>query len=251
MKNEIAKDIVEDLVRPTSKSIGNNIGLAVDGVMGWIGYWGKKQAIKREEYLEKYKQKIAENIYKIPENQLKEPSTRILGPAIEASKFFIEEEEFREIFAKLISSECDVNMSKFVHPSFVDIIKQLSSLDARLLKMFGYCSTFPCVEIYEKHCDGAITPCKYLLLDFKEYNNIFSPEEEIQLTKSVDNLSRLGLMIKNKNVIELNYEYNLFKDHWIYKSMEEKINIDSTIKLRKYRIELTEFGKDFAKCCFQ
>ena len=40
---EVGKETVSDLVRPTSKSIGDNIGLLVDGVMGWLGYWGKKQ----------------------------------------------------------------------------------------------------------------------------------------------------------------------------------------------------------------
>ena len=44
---EVGKETVSDLVRPTSKSIGDNIGLLVDGVMGWLGYWGKKQKIKR------------------------------------------------------------------------------------------------------------------------------------------------------------------------------------------------------------
>lgn len=34
----LAKDVAEDLVRPTSKSIGENMGLLVDGVMGWLGY---------------------------------------------------------------------------------------------------------------------------------------------------------------------------------------------------------------------
>ena len=45
---EVGKETVSDLVRPTSKSIGDNIGLLVDGVMGWLGYWGKKQKIKRD-----------------------------------------------------------------------------------------------------------------------------------------------------------------------------------------------------------
>ena len=45
---DVGKNVAEDLVRPTSKSIGENLGLLVDGVMGWLGYWGEKQAIKRE-----------------------------------------------------------------------------------------------------------------------------------------------------------------------------------------------------------
>ena len=47
---DVGKNVAEDIVRPTSKSIGENLGLLVDGVMGWLGYWGQKQEIKREAY---------------------------------------------------------------------------------------------------------------------------------------------------------------------------------------------------------
>ena len=57
---DVGKNVAEDIVRPTSKSIGENLGLLVDGVMGWLGYWGQKQEIKREAYLADYKKKIAE-----------------------------------------------------------------------------------------------------------------------------------------------------------------------------------------------
>ena len=86
----VGKNVAEDLIRPTSKTIGENLGLLVDGVMGWLGYWGQKQALKREVYLADYKQKIVEKVLGVPEEQLQEPPIRIVGPAIEASKFHIE-----------------------------------------------------------------------------------------------------------------------------------------------------------------
>ncbi|MEE1446676.1 hypothetical protein [Faecalibacillus intestinalis] len=46
---ELGKDVVSDMIRPTSKSIGENIGLLVDGVFGWLGVWGKKQKIRQEK----------------------------------------------------------------------------------------------------------------------------------------------------------------------------------------------------------
>ena len=60
----VAEDVAKDLVRPTSKSIGENVGLLVDGVMGWLGYWGQKQQIRREAYLEEYKKQIAKRLQK-------------------------------------------------------------------------------------------------------------------------------------------------------------------------------------------
>ena len=150
----LAKDVAEDLVRPTSKSIGENMGLLVDGVMGWLGYWGQKQQIKRAVHLEEYKKQIAKKIAEIPEENLIEPPVRIVGPAIEASKFFIEETTCREMFAQLIASSCNSAVSGAVHPSFPEIIKQLSPLDARFLLLFKKQSTFPIVELTEKDANG-------------------------------------------------------------------------------------------------
>lgn len=96
----LAKDVAEDLVRPTSKSIGENMGLLVDGVMGWLGYWGQKQQIKRAVHLEEYKKQIAKKIAEIPEENLIEPPVRIVGPAIEASKFLLK---------KLLVGKCLLN----------------------------------------------------------------------------------------------------------------------------------------------
>ena len=69
---EVGKDVAQDLIRPTSKSVGENLGLFVDGVMGWLGYWGQKQAIKREVYLVDYKKKMYEKIDTIPNEKLQE-----------------------------------------------------------------------------------------------------------------------------------------------------------------------------------
>ena len=61
----------------------------------------------------------------------------ILGPALEASKFYIEEEDIREIFASLLAASFDSSKSSLLHHSFVEIIKQLSPLDARNLKFIA------------------------------------------------------------------------------------------------------------------
>lgn len=245
----LAKDVAEDLVRPTSKSIGENMGLLVDGVMGWLGYWGQKQQIKRAVYLEEYKKQIAKKIAEIPEENLIEPPVRIVGPAIEASKFFIEETTCREMFAQLIASSCNSAVSGAVHPSFPEIIKQLSPLDARFLLLFKKQSTFPIVELTEKDTNGKLTPYPNLLFDFMAVPNDFTDLEHLELSKTVDMLIRFGLLIKNDRIIQLNYDYDSFKKHWFYSAMEKTLEEGSTLKIHSYRIQLTLLGKDFVKSC--
>ena len=133
---ELGKDVASDIVRPTSKSIGENIGYLVDGTLGWLGVWGQKQKIKQKKYIEDYKKEINKNIENIPKNCLKEPTMYIVGPAIEASKYYYEETQFKEMFAKLIASSCDNRCKNKITPFFVEAIKQISSQDAAILSLF-------------------------------------------------------------------------------------------------------------------
>ena len=245
----VAEDVAKDLVRPTSKSIGENVGLLVDGVMGWLGYWGQKQQIRREAYLEEYKKQIAKKIAKIPEENLIEPPVRIVGPAIEASKFFIEEATCREMFAELIASSCNSAVSGAVHPSFPEIIKQLSPLDARFLLLFKKQPTFPIAELIKEDANGTLGPIPNLLFDFMEVPNDFTDLEQLELSKTVDMLVRFGLLIKNNRVIQLKYGYSSFENHWFYRALEKVLETGSTLKIHSYRMELTLLGMDFLRTC--
>lgn len=42
---DVGKTVAEDPARPTSKSIGDNLGLTVDGVMGWLGYGAQSKPL--------------------------------------------------------------------------------------------------------------------------------------------------------------------------------------------------------------
>jgi len=247
---QFGKDVAEDVVRPTSKSIGNNLGLLVDGVMGWLGYWGQKQVIKREAYLADYKKKINEKVAAIPDEKLQEPEIRIVGPAIEASKFYIEEESFREMFADLVASSCHSDYANKVHPAFPEFIKQLSYMDIKLLTLFQQTHTLPCCECYAQGQDNLVTPFPQLLFDFKDCSHDFSQSDELKLTQTIENLSRLGLLVKNSKVIELGYDYEKFRTHWFYSIIIKKVPEDRKMHIRKYRIELTQLGSDFVQCCF-
>ena len=79
---KLGKDVASDIVRPTSKSIGQTIGYIVDGTLGWLGAWGQKQKIKQEKYIEDYKKEINTAIASIPQENLKEPTMSVVGPAI-------------------------------------------------------------------------------------------------------------------------------------------------------------------------
>lgn len=246
---ELGKEVASDLVKPTAQSVGNNIGLFVDGAMGWLGYWGEKQKIKREVYLKQYKQTISKNIEEIPSDKLIEPAAHIVGPAIEASKYHIEEPTCRDMFAKLIASACNADLESDTHPSFPDIVRQLSPTDAKFLALFRSHSYYPAASIKELHKDGIVTPYPYMMFDLGTEQTDFPYYKDLELTSTVELLERFGLLVKNDEVLALDYDYESFRNNWFYKILEKGFKSDSEVVIHKYRLELSVMGKKFLKCC--
>ena len=89
----------------------------------------------------------------------------------------------------------------------------------------------------------------YLLFDFMTVSNDFTYPEHLELSKTVDMLLRFGLLIKNDRIIQLNYDYDSFKNHWFYRAIEKTLEEGSTLRIHSYRIELTLLGKDFVRSC--
>ena len=103
----------------------------------WYMHFGHKYALERAKYeagVEALKAETIAELQKIkPENQI-EPKLCIAGTAMDAAKYFVEEPDLRTMFAKLIASASDISKVTTVHPAFVEIIKQLTPFEAKILK---------------------------------------------------------------------------------------------------------------------
>ena len=150
----------------------------------------QKYKIKQAANLEKYANEVKSGIEKIPEENIQEPKMSVVGPALEASKFYIEEDEIRGMFAKLIASSMDKTQSINIHPSFVEIIKVLSPLDAQNLYSLyhGRDETISKIRVTNKEDDSYTD----------HFNHIFLGNPECQdnnlIESSIDNLIRLKLV---------------------------------------------------------
>lgn len=222
---------------------------------GFNNYVNKKRAI-REKNLNDFKDKIANEIKKIPNENIQEPSLNIIGPALEASKYYIEEKDIRNIFAKLIASSMDDRNNFEIHNSYVEIIKQLTSLDAKILSSFKYTEDQPICEIRKYSEDG-----KYIVVG----SDIFLPnnmniENDIedkfinQYSISISNLSRLGLVIIDYSIyIPFDSYYNNIIEMKFYKDLNTQCQkIKETfneLSLIKGKVKLTPIGNSFVSVC--
>lgn len=74
-----------------------------------LGRWDPKMESMVKKNIEKYATEIDEQVSKIPDKDInQDPDISIIGPAFEASKYYVNRDDARKMFAKLIAAELDV-----------------------------------------------------------------------------------------------------------------------------------------------
>jgi len=248
-----ATNLVDQTITKASGTVTNTVIALWSITFGWLDYYADKKRIERAANLFMYQELCNKKFSEIPPEHLTEPRISILGPAIQSSEFYFEEEHYREMFANLIASSMDITKNNLVHPSFVDIIKQMSSTDALIFAAHTRerdtnIGTYPIAKVLisSGKFDVLSRKLKNILLISDDFKEIDSTEVSISLT----NLFRLGL-------IDISFTAT-FSDKSIYSYVDEnplvkeyrKISNNPQLEdIEKGTFELTSFGYSFANTC--
>jgi hypothetical protein len=201
-------------------------------------------------FSEKFHQDISKKASTIPLDQLVEPKASIAGPTLQGLAFTHEETNLKDMYLSLLATAMDGRSANEAHPAFVEIIKQLNSEEADLIRSALLSpNPIPICEVrisYEgKSSWKTLTRHMLNLLDSK--TNL--PAENPRISAMVDNWIRLGL-------VEVDYEKHLTNDvnyAWsgerpeviqyrqLHENETQKINIKNGIMSR------TALGTQFAK----
>ena len=200
---------------------------------------------KNEIDVENLRNNTLQEVATIPPENIQEPPLKILGPALEASKYYIEEEELRSMFAKILASSFDDRKNSIIHPSFVEIIKQLDITDARILqnlKANNYATESPilCMKAVIKYDDGTkiIFPIIYF---------IDGTEGIDELAPSLTNLERLGLLkIKSDTYSTDDSNYDFIRNTPLVQHILQNY---PEISIEKMCFSITPLGKNFLEVC--
>ena len=242
------------MLNPIGSAIGDTLSDIWNGVFSDVHLWAATRKAKAEYELKAYKASLQEQLSLIPPEYIKEPKLSIIGPALEASKYYIEEPVIRDMFAKLIASDIDSRKTNQVHHAYVDIIKQMSPLDAHILAEFKNPTYL--IECLIEELGNSDTA--YIFTDI--YLSDTYSEYEPEVSISISNLSRLGLIdipIRNIYTTPVNKHYeesiNRFNSTLLSQSLHrEKANPNSKIEnytIKPYSAYLTEIGASFRTIC--
>ena len=230
-----AVPIYEDLLQPAVKEVGKSletvaktvhIALLPVAVLVWsyeqIGAW----------LLPVLTRKLRD----IPEDELITPAIEVAGPAIEALRFTSESsDELRDMYANLLATAMDRRKAETAHPGFVEIIKQLTPDEARLvaalhppgeplLRLRAMLVGRPNEWSYEAGVTllGERANCQYQDL----------------VWSYITNLERLGI-VRTEDVF--------FSDNAMYEPLEQSAQVrsfESSIEAHNSRLDGTELPED-------
>lgn len=277
-------DAFNDTTTPARQQVGTTLGDLVYLAFGGLSHYVNKKKINRSIELEYHKQKqevshcsdfeqylseISKAVKSIPNEKLCEPKLDIVGPALEASKYYISNEEIRKMFTNLIGASMNLDTSNEVHHSYVEIIKQLSPLDASNIKILSTNNVFPIAKYIVILNSSDSTPPPHMELKphvwlFNENNDSYD-DNAISLT----NLERLGLVNISYSTISSIFDYEsnfrgqpLFETYSSFiQNIKEGIPIEdppkdirllndaSHLDIVKGLIRLTPLGMSFASIC--
>lgn len=227
---------------------------ALDDIMSLVGFeklhfYAEKKRAKNEIYIKDYKEKIAQELVNIAEENIQEPPLAIVGPAIEASKFYIEEDELRSMFATLIASSMDSSKNTQIHTSYVEIIKQMSSIDASIVDYIS--SNLSGGNIALVNLGEQMEQEQRYRIYYEHVPNFtISNVTYTEMATSLQNLHRLGLISIEYQLSSLNEEMYLYvKETVEYKILLEQFKDDKKIKIIKGFAKLTPYGRNFCNIC--
>jgi hypothetical protein len=239
MLDSLCPKFLETALHDPAKEFGHTLGNIFYSVFYPINYWPEKLRIKHQVNLEKYKDAITKELDKIPTEKLTEPPISIVGPAFEASKYHIDCNEIRTMFAKLIAASMNSDTQQLVHHSFVEIVKQLSPLDSSHINFLKNGNYYPIVQYR-----GNVGPHFRILK-----SNVFlsNPLHQDTALNSVSfaNLERLGLVTIAYDTLNVpNTNYDIFKADPLfikYESVIEQLRNKATLITNNTDLDINWF----------
>ncbi len=240
----VAVEVYKDALSPVVKPIGEILGFLPRTLKLTLSGW-EKWLINGEESLRSTAEAIKEKVKKIPEDHLVEPEPYVAIPAIQQISYCQNSEELRDLYANFLTASMTVDKKWQVHPSFVDIIKQLTPDEAKYLKALHLSTAFgyPLIDVkFEKKDHISV------VTNFTDYNiNVL--EHPGSICSYIENLNRLSLItVSNLETSKLSKEvkqwYEKIKTHLVHLTDHEE---DESYLQSYKQFSLTNFGLNFIK----
>jgi hypothetical protein len=191
--------------------------------------------------------RVEKNLKDTPQEKLKQPEHQgTVLAALEAARF-AEGEELRDMFGRLIASSMHTDRYQKVHPSFVEVLKQLAPDEARILTL-----VFPRPLIELRAIDTNSNSFALVLRHVCDLADAAQVKYPDNLSTYITNLCRLGLCEIPEFYLEkvADEEYKaLANSPLVLEHFRQIIQNNDRPEITRKMIDLTSFGKALREVC--
>ncbi|CEP41663.1 Uncharacterised protein [[Clostridium] sordellii] len=207
----------------------------------------RKWILQKEYNLSETEKLLSQKLESIDPNKIVQPETHIAVPALQAISYSMDNEDLRNLYANLLSKSMNMDTKDSIHPAFVEIIKQLSPLDAKVLSIICNNKVNPLIDInIFNTVTGAISGRIQ-----SNFTNIDIADPKL-VSISIENLKRLNLIEVPSGVSYIKEEVyeDVYKSDY-YKVLEEACSKHPGFEIDRHHksIRVTDMGQSFYEIC--
>lgn len=243
---ETVPELYEDAFKPTVQETGKliaRIPRAINAAFSGLDKW----ILNKEYSIDETKKLLADKLDKVDPEKIVEPEPYVAIPAIQAISYTMNSDELRNLYANLLARSMISDSKDAVHPSFVEIIKQMSPTDAHVFRLIMKANARPLINLKRKRSTGESFPIQY-------YCSWIDELSIKQSATSIDNLIRLGLIeIPYGESYSTKDNYNLVKQNHRFKELEQQskhfLATGETLEYDEKYIKISDLSNLFYSIC--
>lgn len=258
ISKELVPKVYEDVAQQSLKSIGELLSLfprAAKALFSSLEIWtlNNEAKVNRVKILLELTEKKLKDLS--PE-QIVSPEVYIAVPALQSVSYCMNNHELRDMYANLLASSMNKVVKDGVHPSYVEVIRQLCPDEAKILKYVAEKETIPTISVYY---GNSLTGFNRLIKDFSDVGNITYCEKPLDVCRYFGNLVRLGLIEIPDSSPAIHYPlsneqlYEPLKKNSYIQSIISAVNLpknaENEFEIIKNHVVITDYGKGFCTVC--
>ncbi len=191
---DLLKEIYGDLAKPGVAQVGIALATVIgllNTCLSPIKFLNEKTELNRQNNLKQ----LAKRFSEIPTENIVEAPPEIAVPIAEKLAY-VSNEDIRNMYIELLAKASSINLNEKAHPSFVNIINNLSPDEAKLISYLKEIGGIPFVNIMRKSIDHTVLHIDPLVCLIPELQLTFTNNLKAYLS----NLEAAGLIIIDSNV---------------------------------------------------
>lgn len=197
----IKKELLEQATKTpefelAARNYAKRVALRQELLTGMYKPIAKMLGVANKYFEDDFEKDIAEKLADVPEENITAPRPSLAAPAMQQLGFSLDEPDLKEMYLNLLATASDNRKTDAAHPSFVEIIKQLSAAELptlnRILLQQGRYTPVVQLKLVTANQEGWNVLAQHIINDVDSQTGtvVMRPH----LATYIDNWIRLGLV---------------------------------------------------------